>query len=71
MVVTFDKDFGELAFRSLLPASCGVILFRISSRGRDQDTQRVFDTIQSPNDWAGAFWTVTDKGVRRRPLPAP
>ena len=26
IVVTHDKDFGELAFRSQLPASCGVIL---------------------------------------------
>ncbi len=29
IVVTFDKDFGELAFRSRLPSSCGVILFRV------------------------------------------
>jgi predicted nuclease of predicted toxin-antitoxin system len=28
VVVTHDKDFGELAFRSKLPASCGVVLFR-------------------------------------------
>jgi predicted nuclease of predicted toxin-antitoxin system len=27
-VVTHDKDFGELAFRSRLPASCGVILLQ-------------------------------------------
>jgi len=26
---TFDKDFGELAFHQKLPASCGIILFRI------------------------------------------
>ncbi len=25
IVVTHDKDFGELTFRSRLPASCGVI----------------------------------------------
>jgi predicted nuclease of predicted toxin-antitoxin system len=28
LVVTHDKDFGELAFRYRLPASCGIILFR-------------------------------------------
>jgi predicted nuclease of predicted toxin-antitoxin system len=27
VVVTFDKDFGELAFRYGLPAECGIILF--------------------------------------------
>lgn len=31
IVVTFDKDFGELAFHSGLPASSGVALFRISA----------------------------------------
>lgn len=69
VLVTFDKDFGELAFRSRLPASCGVVLFRISQRGRAQDTQRVVDTLQSRDDWSGAFWTVTDLRLRRRPLP--
>lgn len=28
-MLTFDKDFGELAFCFNLPASCGIVLFRI------------------------------------------
>jgi predicted nuclease of predicted toxin-antitoxin system len=32
LVVTFDKDFGELAFRWGLPSSCGVILFRLRTQ---------------------------------------
>lgn len=28
-LITFDKDLGELAFKRGLPASCGIILFRI------------------------------------------
>ena len=31
ILLTFDKDFGELAFRSKLPASVGIILFRINN----------------------------------------
>jgi predicted nuclease of predicted toxin-antitoxin system len=27
-LLTFDKDFGELALRAELPSDCGVILFR-------------------------------------------
>jgi predicted nuclease of predicted toxin-antitoxin system len=30
VLITFDKDFGELAFRAGLPAECGIVLFRIS-----------------------------------------
>lgn len=29
VVVTLDKDLGELAFHAGLPAECGVILFRV------------------------------------------
>lgn len=32
VLLTFDKDFGELAFRRRLPATCGVVLFRIRSQ---------------------------------------
>jgi predicted nuclease of predicted toxin-antitoxin system len=32
ILVTFDKDFGELAFRFRLPAQCGIILLRIPER---------------------------------------
>ena len=32
LVITQDKDFGELAFRQSLPAECGIILFRLSGR---------------------------------------
>lgn len=69
ILVTFDKDFGELAFRSRLPASCGVVLFRFTPRGRDEDARRVCDTLRSRDDWSGAFWTVTDGRIRRTPLP--
>ena len=37
VLLTFDKDFGELAFRSELPASCGVILVRFIPKGRAGD----------------------------------
>jgi predicted nuclease of predicted toxin-antitoxin system len=35
VVVTFDKDFGELAFRRGLAASVGVVLFRITLTSPD------------------------------------
>src|SRR5438552_17379034 len=30
LLLTFDKDFGELAFRAGLPAKCGIILLRFN-----------------------------------------
>jgi predicted nuclease of predicted toxin-antitoxin system len=29
ILLTFDKDFGELARASALPSTCGVVLFRV------------------------------------------
>jgi predicted nuclease of predicted toxin-antitoxin system len=68
VVVTFDKDFGELAFRSRLPTGCGVILLRLTQRGREQDISKIVEALNARDDWAGAFWTVTDRRLRRRPL---
>jgi predicted nuclease of predicted toxin-antitoxin system len=55
IVVTHDKDFGELAFRSQLPASCGVILFRLAGSDPDTDNQRILEALESRTDWTGIF----------------
>lgn len=69
LVVTHDKDFGELAYRYRLPASCGIILFRLSGVDPPTDIQRMLDVIESRSDWTGGFSVVTDDRIRMRPLP--
>jgi len=68
IIVTFDKDFGELAFHSRLPASCGIILFRISAPSPPSVTQKVVETLESRSDWEGNFVVVEDLQIRMRPL---
>lgn len=68
IVATFDKDFGELAFRSGLPAACGVILFRIVGSPEAQ-VRLARDLLRDRADWVGHFATVTNEKVRQRPLP--
>ena len=34
-LLTFDKDFGELAYRRRLPSQCGIVLFRITPQTPD------------------------------------
>ncbi len=70
IVVTHDKDFGELAFRSHLPASCGVILLRLTGSDPDADNRRILEAVESRTDWAGHFSVVTDDRIRMRPLPS-
>lgn len=69
LLVTHDKDFGELAFRWGLPADSGVILLRLTGANPDQDNRRAIYVIESRADWAGYFAVVTHDRVRLRPLP--
>lgn len=71
IVVTHDKDFGELTFRSGLTASCGVILFRLAGADPDTDNQRILEALESRTDWEGHFSVVTDDRIRMRPLAVP
>jgi predicted nuclease of predicted toxin-antitoxin system len=69
IVVTHDKDFGELAFRYGLSASCGVVLIRLAGADPAADNRQVLSVIESRGDWNGHF-TVVERGrVRMRPLP--
>ncbi|MFO1009436.1 MAG: DUF5615 family PIN-like protein [Planctomycetota bacterium] len=68
-VVTFDKDFGMLAFRAGLPAACGVVLLRLTGPTPDIDNERALEAVTSQEDWAGRFVVIDDTRIRIRPLP--
>ena len=44
ILVIFDKDFGELAWRAGLPAQCGVVLLRVPMP-KPGDAGRVLATV--------------------------
>ena len=69
IVMTSDKDFGELVFRLGRP-SAGVILLRIdvpTERERFEVVKRYWSTIEAAAP--AHFVVVTRRGVRRSPLP--
>ena len=68
-LLTFDKDFGDLAFRQGLPASCGVILFRVGSLTPAETGAIAVATLQSGVAWAGHFCVVSDRKIRITRLP--
>jgi predicted nuclease of predicted toxin-antitoxin system len=69
VLVTFDKDLGELAFRAKLPASSGIILFRISAPSSAHIARMAVAALESRTDWAGHFAVVEDARIRMTPLP--
>lgn len=68
IIVTFDKDFGELAFHAKLPPPCGVILFRIYMPSPNYVLQLVITALESRTDWVGHFAVVTESQIRLKPL---
>ena len=69
VLLTFDKGFGELAFRDEFPAGCGIVLFRLSDADPDTDNERAHRALASREDWPGRFAVVTNAQIRTRPLP--
>ena len=55
VLVTFDKDFGELAFRAKLPAKPGIILFRIPPLSPSYVAHIAVTVLESRSDWQGHF----------------
>ena len=68
ILITFDKDFGELARASGLPAQCRVILLRLPMPRPDKVGERLADLIMARDDWAGRFSVIEPGRVRMRPL---
>ncbi|MBI3950595.1 MAG: DUF5615 family PIN-like protein [Acidobacteria bacterium] len=69
ILITFDKDFGELVFRFGLPASSGIILFRIATPSPAYVVRMTVAALESRTDWAGHFAVVEEGRIRMTPLP--
>src|SRR5271157_3385930 len=51
VILTFDKDFGDLAFHFGLPAMCGIVLFRLQASSSTALAIKVVVAIRSRDDW--------------------
>ncbi len=68
ILLTFDKDFGELAGHASLPPNCGVIVLRTPMPTPGDNGQRIADLVTAREDWAGHFSVIEPGRVRMRPL---
>ena len=66
--LTFDKDFGELAWRAGRPALCGVLLFRLPLSPAISIGATLAARIAERDDWAGHFSVIEPGRVRMRAL---
>ena len=70
ILITHDKDFGELAYGHGMPSACGVVLFRLSGSAPESDNARMLAVLSSDLPFTGHFCVVTDDRLRIRPLPS-
>jgi hypothetical protein len=68
ILLTFDKDFGELIFRRGLSAGSGVVLFRITPESPEEAADVALALVESQPDLGGTFCVVTRDRIRVRPL---
>lgn len=68
VVLTFDKDFGELAFRHQLPAQSGIILCRLPGLPPSKLVRIVIQALASQSTWTGVFSVITEDRIRIIPL---
>ena len=69
ILLTNDKDYGDLIFRLGLPVPAGVVFFRLGNVPPDEHAALLLafiETTGSPLE--GMFTTVTRRHVRQRPL---
>ena len=69
ILLTFDKDFGELAFRAGLSAAPGVILFRPKLQSPDYLARFVVADLSKSIAWEGNFCVATEGRIRVTRMP--
>lgn len=65
ILITNDRDFGELVFRQQLPHS-GVILFRLGAEDLPTKIAWLQHTLTEYTDQLDQFLVITERGIRVR-----
>ena len=68
VILTFDKDFGELGWRLVPTSGFGVVLFRMPLPRAAEAGAALATLVQSRDDWAGHFSVVEPGRLRMRSL---
>lgn len=68
VLLTFDEDFGEFAWLARLPASYGVVQFRLPMPAASSVGAALVARIAERENWAGYFCVVEPGRTRMRPL---
>ena len=69
ILITFDRDFGELVFAGGSPAFPGIIYLRFIPRSPTEPAELLAELAARPGLTFAGFFTVLDRAhMRQRPL---
>ena len=68
ILLTFDKDFGELVFHRGLSAGSGVVLFRFIPESPEEVADAAVSLLHSQPDLRATFSVITRERIRVRPM---
>lgn len=69
ILVTFDRDYGELIFRRALPQPSGLIYLRFAPASPEEPAHFLQQLLQRKDlDCIGKFTVADRKQIRQRPL---
>lgn len=69
VILTFDRDYGELIFRKKLPLPAGLVYFRFAPATPETAAQKLLYLMKNGRiDLTGKFTIIEKDKVRQRPL---
>jgi predicted nuclease of predicted toxin-antitoxin system len=68
IVLTFDRDYGELIYRRRLPVPTGVVYFRYDPLSPEEPAEHLFRLLVII-DLMNKYTVVERDRIRQRPLP--
>ena len=69
IILTFDRDYGKLIYRSGLLAPAGVVYFRFTPSGPEEPAHILLDILRKKESVLSDKFTVVERGrIRQRTL---
>ena len=69
VVITYDRDYGELNYRAAMPSPPGVIYFRYQPPYPSEPAEVIRRLVEEELQFLGNFTIIERERIRQRPLP--
>jgi len=69
VILTFDRDYGEMVYRLKLPAPSGIVYFHFNPITPEEPADQLIELLTAGNVSLSGMFSVIERGrLRQRPL---